>query len=110
MHEYCHRCGGELSASVGDSPFCPHCGSPQIYLQDYEEQSNGAGAGGVAADVAVDDQRIDDYAGAVSEEEAAGVDGCQYRGADWRGGGVGSGLVSCDCDGGCRVGGEVWSA
>ncbi|MBB5342099.1 TFIIB-type zinc ribbon-containing protein [Tunturibacter empetritectus] len=42
MHEYCHRCGGELSASVGDSPFCPHCGSPQIYLQDYEEQSNGA--------------------------------------------------------------------
>jgi hypothetical protein len=42
MHEYCHRCGGELSASVGDSPFCPHCGSPQIYLQDYEEQTNGA--------------------------------------------------------------------
>jgi hypothetical protein len=42
MHEYCHRCGGELSASAGDSPFCPHCGSPQIYLQDYEEQSNGA--------------------------------------------------------------------
>jgi hypothetical protein len=42
MHEYCHRCGGELSASVGDSPFCPHCGSPQIYLQDYEEQSDGA--------------------------------------------------------------------
>ncbi|WP_353069834.1 hypothetical protein RBB75_05705 [Tunturibacter empetritectus] len=41
MHEYCHRCGGELSASVGDSPFCPHCGSPQIYLQDYELQSNG---------------------------------------------------------------------
>jgi hypothetical protein len=24
------------------SPFCPHCGSPQIYLQDYEEQT-GAG-------------------------------------------------------------------
>jgi hypothetical protein len=21
------------------SPFCPHCGSPQIYLQDYEEQT-----------------------------------------------------------------------
>jgi hypothetical protein len=21
------------------SPFCPHCGSPQIYLQDYEQQS-----------------------------------------------------------------------
>jgi hypothetical protein len=42
MHQYCHRCGGELSASVGESPFCPHCGSPQIYLQDYEEQNNGS--------------------------------------------------------------------
>jgi hypothetical protein len=41
MHEYCHRCGGELPASDGVSPFCPHCGSPQIYLQDYESQ-NGA--------------------------------------------------------------------
>lgn len=39
MHEYCHRCGGELPASDGISPFCPHCGSPQIYLQDYESQS-----------------------------------------------------------------------
>jgi hypothetical protein len=39
MHEYCHRCGGELPASDGVSPFCPHCGSPQIYLQDYESQS-----------------------------------------------------------------------
>src|SRR5271170_6362207 len=41
MHEYCHRCGGELPARDGASPFCPHCGSPQIYLQDYEEQSGG---------------------------------------------------------------------
>jgi hypothetical protein len=39
MQEYCHRCGGELPASDGMSPFCPHCGSPQIYLQDYEQQS-----------------------------------------------------------------------
>jgi hypothetical protein len=39
MHQYCHRCGGELPASDGVSPFCPHCGSPQIYLQDYESQS-----------------------------------------------------------------------
>ena len=39
MHEYCHRCGGELPASDGVLPFCPHCGSPQIYLQDYEQQS-----------------------------------------------------------------------
>jgi hypothetical protein len=39
MHEYCHRCGGELLAGDGTSSFCPHCGSPQIYLQDYEEQT-----------------------------------------------------------------------
>src|SRR5271155_5383208 len=44
MHEYCHRCGGELPAGDGRSPFCPHCGSPQIYLQDYEEQSGAAEA------------------------------------------------------------------
>jgi hypothetical protein len=40
MHEYCHRCGGELPANEGSSPFCPHCGSPQIYLQDYEQQTS----------------------------------------------------------------------
>jgi len=44
MHEYCHRCGGELPARDGESPFCPHCGSPQIYLQDYEQQTAGAEA------------------------------------------------------------------
>jgi hypothetical protein len=26
------------------SPFCPHCGSPQIYLQDYEQQNAGGEA------------------------------------------------------------------
>jgi hypothetical protein len=44
MQEYCHRCGGELPARDGLSPFCPHCGSPQIYLQDYEQQNGGAEA------------------------------------------------------------------
>jgi hypothetical protein len=39
MHEYCHRCGGELPASQGLSSFCPHCGSPQLFLQDYEQQT-----------------------------------------------------------------------
>jgi hypothetical protein len=39
MHESCFRCGGELSGRSGVSPFCPHCGSPQIYLQNYEEQT-----------------------------------------------------------------------
>jgi uncharacterized membrane protein HdeD (DUF308 family) len=34
MHEYCHRCGGELAASEGVAPFCPHCGAPQLFLPD----------------------------------------------------------------------------
>src|SRR5258707_3349417 len=42
MQEYCRRCGGELPARDGMSPFCPHCGSPQIYLEDYEQQNGGA--------------------------------------------------------------------
>lgn len=40
MHESCHRCGGELPAGDGVSPFCPHCGSPQLYLQEYEQQTS----------------------------------------------------------------------
>jgi hypothetical protein len=44
MHEYCHRCGSELPSNDGLSPFCAHCGSPQIYLQDYEEQTGGGDA------------------------------------------------------------------
>jgi hypothetical protein len=44
MHEYCHRCGGELPARDAASPFCPHCGSPQIFLQDYEQQSGASEA------------------------------------------------------------------
>ncbi len=36
MHEFCHRCGGELPAGDGAAPFCPHCGAPQIYLLDHE--------------------------------------------------------------------------
>ena len=40
MHEYCHRCGGELPAGDGLSPFCPHCGSPQLFLQEYEQQTS----------------------------------------------------------------------
>jgi hypothetical protein len=44
MQEYCHRCGGELPESRGESPFCPHCGSPQLFLPDYEEQTGSAEA------------------------------------------------------------------
>ena len=38
MHKYCHLCGGELPEG-GMSQFCPHCGSPQIVFQDYEQQA-----------------------------------------------------------------------
>jgi hypothetical protein len=41
MHRFCHSCGGELPAGEGISPFCPHCGAPQIYLQDHEQAVSG---------------------------------------------------------------------
>jgi hypothetical protein len=42
MHEFCHRCGGELPAGDGLLPFCPHCGAPQIYLLEHEQAPVGA--------------------------------------------------------------------
>jgi hypothetical protein len=38
MQEFCHRCGGELPAESGESPFCPQCGAPQLSLA-LEQQS-----------------------------------------------------------------------
>ena len=38
MRETCHRCGEELPAGTGESPFCPHCGTPQLTLS-IENQS-----------------------------------------------------------------------
>ncbi len=36
MHKSCHRCGGDLPSGDGLSPFCPHCGAPQLFLtEDY---------------------------------------------------------------------------
>ncbi|HEV2618683.1 MAG TPA: hypothetical protein VGU23_01970 [Acidobacteriaceae bacterium] len=32
MQQACHACGGELPAARGESPFCPHCGTPQLFL------------------------------------------------------------------------------
>ena len=32
MQETCHRCGGDLPVGSGESPFCPHCGAPQLFL------------------------------------------------------------------------------
>jgi hypothetical protein len=36
MHTHCHRCGGELSSGDETTTFCPHCGAPQLYLQEYD--------------------------------------------------------------------------
>lgn len=49
MHENCHRCGGELSTGPELEPFCPHCGAPQLYLQEQdraasEDESKSTGA------------------------------------------------------------------
>jgi hypothetical protein len=59
MQEYCHRCGGELPASDGASPFCPHCGSPQIYLQDYEQQSGAVEANTTGATAPPKPQQVE---------------------------------------------------
>jgi hypothetical protein len=58
MHEYCHRCGGVL-AGDGSSPFCPHCGTPQIYLQDYEEQTGAPEANTTGAVPPPNPQQVD---------------------------------------------------
>jgi hypothetical protein len=51
MRETCHRCGGELPAGTGESPFCPHCGAPQIYLSlDYQSPETGGEPREVVAD------------------------------------------------------------
>lgn len=53
MQEFCHRCGGELPAGSGESPFCPQCGAPQLSLalenQSVETGGEPAGAAEGAA-------------------------------------------------------------
>lgn len=34
MREICHRCGTDLPIGDGVSPFCPHCGAPQLFLAE----------------------------------------------------------------------------
>ena len=54
MQETCHRCGGELAAGSGESPFCPHCGAPQLFLalENQSAETGGeAGAGGVVGEM-----------------------------------------------------------
>jgi len=38
MQDFCYRCGGELAVTDGSSSFCPHCGSPQLYLPEQTPQ------------------------------------------------------------------------
>jgi hypothetical protein len=40
MHQHCHRCGGELVSGTEITPFCPHCGAPQLYLQEYDRSES----------------------------------------------------------------------
>ena len=51
MQEFCHRCGGELPERSGESPFCPHCGAPQLSLslENQSMETGGEAAGEAAA-------------------------------------------------------------
>jgi len=49
MHQSCHRCGGELPAADGDSPFCPHCGAPQLRLSLENQSAPDAGTADLTA-------------------------------------------------------------
>lgn len=49
MHQFCHRCGGELPAGVGESAFCPHCGAPQLRLSLENQSAPETAAGDLAA-------------------------------------------------------------
>ncbi len=39
MDEHCHRCGGLLATGEVASPFCPHCGAPQLYMSEYARET-----------------------------------------------------------------------
>jgi hypothetical protein len=50
MHETCHLCGGELAEGSGESPFCPHCGTPQLFLAlENQSAATGGEAGGAVS-------------------------------------------------------------
>ncbi|MGA1984097.1 MAG: zinc ribbon domain-containing protein [Acidobacteriaceae bacterium] len=53
MQETCHRCGGELSAGSGETPFCPHCGAPQLFLALENQSAQTGGEAGTAASTGV---------------------------------------------------------
>jgi hypothetical protein len=50
MQETCHRCGGDLAEGRSESPFCPHCGTPQLFLAlENQSAATGGEAGGAAS-------------------------------------------------------------
>ncbi len=50
MQETCHRCGGDLAEGAGESPFCPHCGAPQLTLALENQSVETGGEPAVGAD------------------------------------------------------------
>jgi hypothetical protein len=52
MQELCHRCGGELPVGSGESPFCPHCGAPQLFLALESQSVETGGEGGAGFTIA----------------------------------------------------------
>jgi hypothetical protein len=50
MQELCHRCGGELPKGYDESPFCPHCGTPQLFLALENQSVETGGEPSVAPD------------------------------------------------------------
>jgi hypothetical protein len=59
MQQHCHRCGGELAHGNDVTPFCPHCGAPQLYLPDYESAATIAGSVSTEAQQTLHPQLID---------------------------------------------------
>ncbi len=50
MQQVCHVCGGDLPAGRGESPFCPHCGTPQLFLAIENQSVETGGEPPLAAD------------------------------------------------------------
>lgn len=63
MQQTCHRCGGDLPEGSGESPFCPHCGAPQLFLalenQSVETGGEVASAPAASAAAAPRPQAVD---------------------------------------------------
>ncbi len=59
MQQHCHRCGGELAPGNDITPFCPHCGAPQLYLPDYESTTATAGSASTETQPILHPQLVD---------------------------------------------------